>query len=139
MFKSLSLLTTWMTQWGSKNLGEQGKSAIEILRAFYGSNISLTTAPQVLGSPESYPGTAQKLGSTGPAVRTIQNQLNNIARNFPRIPKVAADGVFGPATEESVKVFQEVFHLTPDGIVGRGTWYKLSQVYVGVTQIAELI
>ena len=130
---------TWMTQWGSKNLGDQGKSALEILRAFYGSNISLNTAPQVLGIPESYPGSPLKLGSTGPAVRTIQNQLNNISRSFPAIPKVATDGIFGPGTEESVKVFQQVFHLTPDGIVGRGTWYKLSQVYVGVTQIAELI
>ncbi|HHX60310.1 MAG TPA: peptidoglycan-binding protein [Epulopiscium sp.] len=130
---------TWMTQWGSKNLGQQGKSAIEILRAYYGSNISLTTAPQVQGSPESYPGTPLQLGSSGPAVRTIQNQLNNISRNFPKIPKVATDGNFGPGTETSVKTFQEVFHLTPDGIVGRGTWYKLSQVYVGVTQLGELI
>ncbi len=130
---------TWMTQWGSKNLGQQGKSSIEILRSYYGSNISLTTAPQVLGSPESYPGSPLKLGSSGPAVRTIQNQLNNISRNFPKIPKVATDGNFGPGTEKSVKVFQEVFHLVPDGIVGRGTWYKLSQVYVGVTQIGELI
>ena len=130
---------TWMTQWGSKNLGDQGRSAIEILRAFYGNNIYLTSAPQVLGSPESYPGTPQQLGSTGPPVRTIQNQLNNISRNFPRIPRVATDGNFGPSTEESVRIFQEVFHLVPDGIVGRATWYKLSQVYVGVTQIAELI
>lgn len=130
---------TWMTQWGSKNLGQQGLSAIEILRSYYGSNISLTTAPQVMGSPESYPGTPLQLGSSGPDVRTIQNQLNNIARNFPRIPLVATDGDFGPSTEESVKVFQEVFHLVPDGIVGRGTWYKLSQIYVGVTQIGELI
>ncbi len=128
-----------MTQWGSKNLGQQGKSAIEILRAFYGNNISFNTAPEVQGSPESYPGTPLQLGSTGPDVRTIQNQLNTISRSFPAIPKVATDGNFGPSTEASVKKFQEVFHLTPDGIVGRGTWYKLSQVYVGVTQIAELI
>ena len=130
---------TWMTQWGSKNLGDQGKSALEILRAFYGSNISLNTAPQVLGIPESYPGTPLKLGSTGPDVRTIQNQLNNISRNFPAIPRVATDGVFGPSTEASVKAFQNAFHLTPDGIVGLGTWYRISQVYVGVTQLAELI
>lgn len=130
---------TWMTQWGSKNLGEQGRSAIEILRAYYGNNIYLSTAPQVVGIPESYPGAPLRLGDSGPAVRTIQNQLNNISRNFPRIPMVATDGIFGPSTEEAVKAFQEVFHLTPDGIVGRATWYKISQVYVGVTQIAELI
>lgn len=128
-----------MTQWGSKNLGDQGRSAIEILRAFYGNNISLTTAQQVVGIPESYPGTPLRLGSSGPAVRTIQNQLNNISRNFPAIPRVATDGVFGPATEEAVKTFQRIFHLTPDGIVGRATWYRISQIYVGVTQIAELI
>lgn len=128
-----------MTQWGSKTLGEQGRTAIQILRSFYGNNISLSTAPQVAGIPESYPGTPLRLGSSGSAVRTIQNQLNNISRNYPKIPKVATDGVFGPQTESAVKVFQEVFHLNPDGIVGRATWYKISEVYVGVTRIAELI
>ncbi len=127
----------WMTQWGSKNLGDQGLSADAILRNFYG-NIELPEAPIVEGIPESYPGTPLRLGSTGPNVRKIQEQLNRISINFPLIPRVATDGVFGPATEESVRTFQRIFHLTPDGIVGRNTWYKISAIYVAVTRIAEI-
>ncbi|OOO00088.1 MAG: peptidoglycan-binding protein [Epulopiscium sp. Nele67-Bin004] len=127
-----------MTQWGSQELGEQGLSAEAILRYFYGNDIQILSAPTVSGNPESYPGSALREGSTGAAVRTIQEQLNRISNNYPLIPKVASDGVFGPTTTEAVKVFQRVFHLTPDGVVGRDTWYKISSIYVAVTKIAEL-
>lgn len=127
----------WMTQWGSKDLGDQGFTAEEILRYFYG-NITLATAPQVEGNPESYPGTPLSLGSSGSAVRTIQTQLNRISQNYPLIPKVAVSGNFNEATEEAVKTFQQIFHLTQDGIVGKATWYEISRIYVAVTKIAEL-
>jgi len=130
---------TWMTQWGSKNLGDQGLDAVSILRSFYGQDISLDTAPRVAGIPSSYPGTSLTIGSSGPSVRTIQEQLNAISNNFPAIPKVRADGNFGEQTADSVKKFQEVFNLTPDGIVGSATWYKISDIYVAVTRIAELV
>jgi peptidoglycan hydrolase-like protein with peptidoglycan-binding domain len=128
-----------MTQWGSKNLGDQGLQALQILRSFYGPDISIGTAVKVSGIPSSYPGYSLKLGSSGTPVRTIQEQLNAISNSFPAIPKIRVDGKFGPSTEESVKKFQEIFHLTPDGIVGPGTWYKISDIYVGVTKLAELI
>lgn len=128
----------WLTQWGSKSLGDQGLNAEAILRNYYG-NIELSDAPIIEGIPESFPGTALRLGDTGPNVRKIQEQLNRISDNFPLIPKVATDGVFGPTTEEAVKTFQRIFHLTPDGIVGRNTWYKISAIYVAVTRMAELV
>ena len=127
----------WMTQWGSKNLGDQGYTAEAILRNFYG-NIELQEAPRVEGIPESYPGTPLRLGNSGANVRKIQEQLNRISNNYPLIPKVAADGVFGPSTEEAVRTFQRIFHLTPDGIVGKNTWYRISGIYVAVTRMAEL-
>ena len=34
----------WMTQWGAQSLGEQGYSAIEILRYYYGESIYINTA-----------------------------------------------------------------------------------------------
>lgn len=127
-----------MTQWGSKYLGDQGKTPYEILTYFYGDNINLTTAPKVNGIPKSYPGASLTIGSTGEAVKTIQSQLNDIAKAFPLIPKVAVDGIYNQATANSVKVFQENFNLSNTGIVDYATWYRISDIYVGVTKIAEL-
>ncbi|ONI39635.1 peptidoglycan-binding protein [Candidatus Epulonipiscium fishelsonii] len=129
----------WMTQWGSQKLGKDGLSAEEILKYFYGYDIQLIESPEVQGIPESFSGSMLKLGSSGPAVRTIQEQLNRISRNYPLIPKVPSDGVFGEKTVEAVKVFQEVFHLTPDGKIGKATWYKISNIYVAVTKIGALL
>ena len=126
-----------MTQWGSKDLGEQGYSPIQILRSFYGNNMYINSTEQISGIPASYPGAALRTGSTGNSVRTIQEQLNVISNAYPRIPKVAADGVFGDGTENAVRIFQEVFGLTPDGVVGFNTWYKISAIYVAVSRIAE--
>lgn len=128
----------WMTQWGSKNLGEQGYSTIEILRYYYGDDMYINTAPEVSGVPSSWPGYLLETGSSGDEVRTIQEQLNVIAGAYPLIPKVIIDGIYGPATSNSVRVFQSVFGLPQTGIVDFRTWYKISELYVGVSRIAEL-
>ena len=128
----------WMSQWGSKALGDQGYSAIEILRYYYGDSMYINQAEQVSGIPASWPGYVLALGSTGDAVLQIQEQLNAISNNYPLIPRVAVDGIYGPATAETVRIFQGIFGLTQDGIVGRRTWYKIQEIYVGVTRIAEL-
>lgn len=128
----------WLSQWGSKYLGDQGKLPYEILMYYYGNDIELVTAEKVEGSPQSYPGYDLTIGSTGEPVRTIQEQLNRIARNYPLIPKVAQDGVFGETTAEAVRTFQGIFSLPKNGVVDYATWYKISDVYVGVTRIAEL-
>lgn len=129
----------WMTQWGSKDLGDKGLNAEEILKYFYGENLEVETAPKVQGIPESYPGQPLKLGDSSSDVRKIQEQLNRISNNYPLIPKVAVSGDFDKNTENAVKTFQKIFHLPQDGIVGKDTWYKISQIYVAVTKIAELI
>ena len=127
----------WLSQWGSKDLGEQGYSAIEIIRNYYGSSMYINTAEEVSGVPVSYPGYPLRIGSTGEDVAKIQEQLNAISNNFPLIPKVSVDGIFGERTQEAVKVFQSVFGLTQDGIVGSRTWYRIQEIYVAVTRIAE--
>ena len=127
-----------LSQWGSAALGERGYSALDILKYYYGHDIYLEQAKKVSGVPSSYPGTALRVGSSGPDVRRIQEQLNRVSNNFPAIPKLRVDGVFGPLTEESVRVFQRIFHLTQDGVVGFATWYRLSHIYVAVTRMAEL-
>ena len=128
----------WMTQWGSKYLGDQGYSAIEILRYFYGNSMYINTAEQVSGVPASWPRVDLQVGSRGNNVRVIQEQLNAIARNYPAIPTVTVDGIFGPATRAAVQKFQSVFNLPDSGVVDYPTWYKISEIYVAVTRIAEL-
>ena len=128
----------WLSQWGSKYLGDQGYIPYDILTYYYGNDIELTTAEQVSGSPSSYPGFDLTVGSNGESVRQIQEFLNRIAQNYPLIPKVAVDGTYGEATAEAVRVFQGIFNLPKTGVVDYATWYRISDIYVGVTRIAEL-
>nr|WP_097014801.1 peptidoglycan-binding domain-containing protein [Anaerocolumna aminovalerica] len=127
-----------MTQWGSKYLGDQGYEAIQILRNYYGDTIFINTAPEVAGVPSSWPGSNLTIGSTGQPVRTIQEQLNAVANVYSIIPKVAVDGNFGESTAEAVRAFQRTFGLPANGIVDLPTWYRISELYVAVTRIAEL-
>lgn len=127
----------WMTQWGSKELGDQGYTAIEILRYFYGSDIFINSANQVEGVPSSWQNTNLTIGSRGESVRTIQSQLNRISDNYPAILKLSVDGVYGPKTAAAVREFQRVFTLPVTGIVDRATWYKISRIYVGVSGIGS--
>ena len=128
----------WMTQWGSKELGDQGYTPIEILRYFYGSDMYINTAEEISGIPSSWPGYTLENGSSGAKVRQLQEQLNVIAGAYPALPKIQTDGVYGPATAEAVRKFQEIFGLPQTGTVDYRTWYKISQIYVGVSRIAEL-
>jgi len=128
----------WLTQWGSKSLGDQGYSPIEILRYYYGDDMYINTAEAISGIPSSWPGYTLEIGSSGNKVLQMQEQLNVIAGAYPAIPKITADGIYGPATAESVRTFQKVFGLPQTGTVDYTTWYKISEIYVGVSRIAEL-
>jgi len=127
-----------LSQWGSQNLAQQGYNSEQILRSYYGNVETVLNAP-VRGLMSSYPGTPLRNGSTGPNVVVIQTALNRIAQNYPAIPKIASvDGIFGSRTEATVRAFQQIFNLTPDGIVGPGTWYAIVRLYTAVTALSEL-
>ncbi len=129
----------WMTQWGSKNLGDQGYQAIEILRYFYGDNMYINSAEEISGIPASWPGENLDIGSRGMKVLQMQEQLNAISQVYSAIPSIAADGIFGERTKEAVREFQRVFGLPATGIVDYKTWYKIQEIFVAVTRIAELV
>lgn len=132
------VVTKRLTQWGSLSLGEQGYTPIEILRYYYGDNMYINTAQEISGVPSSWPGYDLENGSSGDKVRQLQEQLNVIAGAYPAIPQITADGIYGPATTTAVKKFQSIFGLADTGITDYPTWYKISQIYVGVSRIAEL-
>jgi len=126
-----------LSQWGSKYLAEEGYSPIEIIRYYYGNDMYINSADIVSGVPSSWPGYDLTIGSSGDKVRQLQNQLNRIARNYPAIPTVNADGIYGPATSEAIRTFQGIFNLPRTGITDYPTWYEVSEIYVGVTRISE--
>lgn len=126
-----------LSQWGSKYLGDEGYTPIEILRYYYGNNVYINSTDYVSGVPSSWPGSNLSRGSRSDKVRQMQEQLNRISQNYPLIPKVSVDGIYGPGTEEAVKVFQKVFGLPQTGVVDFPTWYKISQIFVGVSRISE--
>ena len=125
----------WLSQWGSQELAERGFSAIQILRNYYGYDITLRQASKVEGIPLSFRGVLS-IGSRGEEVRTVQRQLNRISDNYPAIPKLSLDGIYGEKTANSVRIFQEIFDLPVSGTVNFTTWYRLSDIYNAVTGIA---
>lgn len=126
-----------LSQWGSKYLADEGYSAIEIIRYYFGNDMYIATADIISGVPSSYPGYDLNIGASGDKVRQLQLQLNRIARNYPAIPTLTPDGVYGPATAESVRIFQGIFGLPQTGVTDYATWYEVSDIYVGVTRISE--
>ena len=128
----------WMTQWGSKYLGDQGNSSIDILRYYYGDNMYINTAEQIQGIPSSWPGADLDIGSSGQKVRQLQEQLNLIGDYYTAIPALTVDGIYGERTAEAVRQFQRINNMPQTGVVDFPTWYRISDRYVRLSGIAEL-
>ncbi len=126
-----------LSQWGSKSLGDEGYSAIDIIHYYYGNDMYINTADAISGVPSSYPGYVLTIGASGQKVQQLQEQLNRIARNYPAIPTITADGIYGERTSESVRTFQRIFSLPQTGNTDYATWYAISDIFVGVSRIAE--
>ncbi len=128
-----------LSQWGTVNLAEQGRTPYEILQYYYGNDINIVKNAPTGPNIPSYPGVIIELGDSGEDVRTIQRQLNRISANYPSIPKIpSVNGIFDNETRLAVERFQRIFNLTPDGRVGKSTWYKIKQIYNGVKDLSEL-
>ena len=133
------MLCDGLSQWGTVTLANQGYTPYEILQYYYGDDINIVNDAPINIPNSSAPPRPLRLGSGGDEVRTLQLRLNRISDNYPAIPKIALpDGVFSFDTEDAVKKFQETFSLTPDGIVGNATWYKILFIYNAVKRLNEL-
>lgn len=128
----------WLSQWGSKYLGDIGYSPIEIIRNYYGDNMYINSAEQISGIPSSWPGYDLTIGTSGSKVSQLQSQLNTIAGVYTAIPDITVDGIYGTATADAVREFQSIFGLPQTGVTDFRTWYKISNIYVGITRIGEL-
>lgn len=128
-----------MSQWGTVTLADRGLTPLQILRSYYPDDVELAETNIITGVLSSYPGTPLRNGSTGLDVQTIQTYLNRIRQNYPAIPAITDEaGTFGSSTQNAVTAFQRIFGLSPDGIVGKSTWYKISSLYTSVTRLSDL-
>ena len=127
-----------LKQWGTVTLANQGRTALQILKYYYGNDIEIVRTNNIQSIPQSYPGSPIRQGDSGTAVFTLQRQLNRITKDYPFLGKLTVDGVFGAKMTATVRAFQKQFNLTADGVVGRQTWYKISYIYVSVKDLAEL-
>ncbi|MBQ9809395.1 MAG: peptidoglycan-binding protein [Ruminococcus sp.] len=128
-----------LSQWGTVYLANRGLTPYEILQYYYGSDIDIVKNAPVRTALPSYPGMVLRVGSAGNDIRSLQIYLNRISGNYPAIPKIpSADGIYDQATENAVKVFQQVFGLSVTGEVDQATWYRITYIYTSVKKIAEL-
>lgn len=133
-----STCPNWMSQWGSKALGDQGYTPIQILQYYYGDSMYINRAEEIAGIPASWPGYNLDIGSSGDKVRQLQEQLNRIGEDYTRIPRLVPDGIYGENTAQAVRTFQQIFSLPQTGVVDFTTWYRISDMYVRLSRIAEL-
>jgi len=128
-----------MYQWGSVDLANVGYTPMEILKYYYGDNISIVTDVPVGNNGLSYPGKPMKYGDSSILVLRHQLGINRISENFPAIPKIAPiDGYFGESMIEAVSEFQRIFNLPVTGIIDQATFYKMRYIYIAVTKVSEL-
>ncbi len=128
-----------LSQWGTVTLANRGMTPFEILQYYYGNDIEIVKDAPIRTAMPSYPGVELSLGIEGNEVKSLQRYLNRISRNYPAIPKIPEiDGIFGVATENAVKKFQEIFGLEETGVVNLSTWNKITYIYTSVKRIAEL-
>lgn len=127
-----------LSQWGTVTLANQGYIPYRILQNYYGNDIDIIFDVPTRSNVPSYDGTPVRFGENSPEVRAVQSRLNTVAENYPSIPKLNPDGIFGELTESAVRQFQRIFNLTVDGIVGKATWYKLINITNAVRRLNEL-
>jgi len=129
-------------QWGSQELAQRGFSAVQILHHYYPRDVQIQYTDHFFSNigasyPGVFPGTLRE-GSTGEDVRYAQMVLNRISGNWFIPPIQNVNGIFGADMRRTVIEFQRIFNLTPDGVIGRATWYEMIRIYVAARRLAEL-
>ncbi|MDR1541629.1 MAG: peptidoglycan-binding protein [Clostridiales bacterium] len=135
----LSSICEGLEQWHTVQLAEKGLDVLQILKQYYPKDIEVVESNRFIDAENPFPGFALSEGSEGDDVRVMQNYLNRIRENYPLIPQIRnPNGIFSFDTANAVKVFQQIFGMRVDGIIGKATWYKISFVYSGIKKLAEL-
>ena len=76
-----------------------------------------------------FPGYFLAEGMQNEDVEDLQTYLSFIADFYTDIPKIPVTGYFGSQTRDAVTVFQRLFGITANGIVGANTWSAIASQY----------
>ena len=68
----------------------------------------------------------------GQPVRGLQYMLRRLALDYDFLPELATDGIFGERTLEAVMLFQRELHPPVTGVVDRGTWNAIRDLWYEV-------
>ncbi len=138
-YKSNTTEEGYLSQWGSKELGDRGYSSLSILKYYYGNDVNIFNALTVNEYPYSFKETLKE-GDCGIDVYFLQNALNYIHSSYPGIPLITnPTGYYGSNTQNAIRTFQKVFSLTQTGEANFETWYKISYILTAVKDLTESI
>lgn len=70
-------------------------------------------------------------------VRSLQYMLGRLAKEYPFLPQLAADGIFGEKTLEAVMLFQRELHPPVTGVVNRETWEAIREYWLKLEERLE--
>ena len=138
-YKNETNETGYLSQWGSKDLGDKGYTALEILRYYYGNDINIYEAKITDTYPYSFSNTLKE-NNCSIDIYVLQNSLNYIRGSYPGIPIIKnPSGFYNSETTDAVKTFQKVFSLPQTGEVDYQTWYKISYILTAVESLNKSV
>ena len=122
----------FQTAYGFEPTGEATPALWDAIYSAYVGILNTIDESMLPRNIALYPGVPLRVGSEGDAVRSLQEYLNYIAGTYTEIPRITADGMFGTATENAVKAYQELFGLPVSGVVGSVTWNSIIDNYLSL-------
>ncbi len=138
-YKSNTTEKGYLSQWGSKELGDRGYDALQILKYYYGNTINIYEAETTNEYPYSFTKTLKE-GDCSNDVYILQNVLNYIRGSYPGIPIIdTPSGLFDADTKQAILKFQSVFYLSQTGTVNKQTWYRISYIYAAISKMTNSI
>ena len=138
-YKSSTTEPGYLSQWGSKELGDKRYDALQSLKDYYGKNNNIYEADTTGEYPFSFTKTLKE-GDCSNEVYILQNVLNYIRGSYPGIPAIEnPSGLFDNATKRAVLKFQSVFYLSQTGTVNKQTWYRISYIYAAISKMTNSI
>lgn len=111
-----------LKQWGTVTLANNGRSALQILRYYYGSSIEIVRTKNIRSIPQSYPGTPLTVGSSGETVLYYNLLLQRIAYYFSSVEVPPLADRYTDETATATRSAQQLLGLEQTGIADADTW-----------------
>ena len=116
-------------EWGLPMTGEVDLATWNLLFDVFRADVATVPGNLFSNLAKPFPGVTLRVGSRGEDVLDLQRYINRIAEDFPAVPTVSEDGIFGDATEDAVFVIQEGAGLSVTGVVDVSTWELIARIY----------